>query len=140
TIPSIVMHYTYNGAMTILPVVMLMFSNPSYFEYQVNYFQIDGQQKETLLRKTIQQHPDFFDAYHDLAELYAQEKRNLEEALDLINRGLEVYPDRYMFLNTKAEVLYQLGRYDEAQRVIRGLLERYPDDPNLKKWLARLRP
>ncbi len=123
---SIIMHYTYNVGVTIIPIVMLMTTNPSFFEYQFKNQQLTPQTQETLLRKSIHDQPDFADAYNELAWLYVNQHRHLKEALRLIDQGLELSPENYAFLDTKAEVLYQLGRKKAAMEIVEKLRQKYP--------------
>ena len=122
TIASVITHYVYNGGVTIIPIIMIAISNPAYLEYKINYFDYDAQTKEILLRKSIASQPDFVDAYNDLAWLYAEEEKNLNEALELVDKALKVAPQQPAYLDTKAEILEKLGRFDEAQ-LIRNRLE-----------------
>ena len=139
SIPGIVMHYVYNAGMTILLVVMLVVSNPSYFEYQSQYNQLSAGKKEELLLKNIKQSPDYIEAYNDLAWLYAEEGEKLEEALKLIDHALDSDPERAAFLDTKAEILYKSGRIAEAVDIEQALVDRYSSDPDFKEHLQEFR-
>ena len=137
SIPSIVMHYIFNGTMTIIPIIMLVSSSPIYFEYQMNYLQLNAEQKEKLLQESIKEYPEHADSYNDLAWLYAEENKNLEEALILIEKALSFYPERYVFLDTKAEILYKLGRFEEAVTIEKALLEEHPSNDYLKNQVEK---
>lgn len=128
TLATVITHYVYNSGVTIIPVIMLMSSNPAYFEYQKKFMQLSSPQKEELLKESVVANPKFSDAYNDLAWMYAQESRNLEEALELIDQALSLEPKRSAFLDTKAEVLFKMGRIPEAVAIERQLLERSPDN------------
>jgi len=136
-LPSIVMHYIFNGAMTVIPILMLLTSNPSYFQYAFRYPVLEPEAKEQLLRESIRTDPDYAPAYNDLAWLYAEEKRDLAEGLSLVNFALEQDADNYAFLDTKAEVLYQMGRVDEALVIEEALQKRYPNDQYLKDQVKK---
>ena len=137
SIPSIVMHYVFNGTMTIIPIIMLVFANPVYFEYQINYLQLDAEQKEELLQKSIKSYPEHANSYNDLAWLYAEEDKNLEEALILVEKALSFDPEEYAFLDTKAEVLYKMGRVEEALAIEEELLNKNPSDEYLKEQVEK---
>lgn len=137
SIPGMVTHYVYNGMMALIPILMMYSSNPAYFEYRMNYHNLDGVKKEELLKKSIAAQPDQYDSYNDLAWLYTEEDRNLEEALVLIEKALEHNPDSYAYLDTKAEVLYDLGRIDEAVAIEEDLAEKYPDDQYIREQLKK---
>jgi len=115
TMASTVAHYFYNGGITIIPIIVLIFSNPPYFEYMAYYSIYDTPTKEKLLQESIKRQPDLADAYNELAWLYSQEEIKLEEALDLIEEALSYGPDNSAYLDTKAEVLEKLGRFEEAR-------------------------
>jgi membrane protease YdiL (CAAX protease family) len=139
TIPGIVMHYTYNIATTIIPVIMILLSNPSYFKYQTHYFELDSMVKEELLRESIHAQPQHAPSYNDLAWLYAEEDRDLDEALRLVEKALVVDPDAFAFLDTKAEVLYKMGRFNEAIVIAEDLERRYPSSEYAKEQLEKFR-
>ncbi len=124
TIASTIMHYVYNAAVTIIPISTLIFSNPAYMKYSTMYQQLNTQQKETLLEESIKNQPQFADPYNDLAWLYASEGHFLDRALDLVNQALLISPDVPEYLDTKAEVLYKLHRYDEALDISQQLLKK----------------
>lgn len=117
TVASIITHYVYNGSVTILPILIIALSNPAYLEYKVYYHHHDAQTKEALLKRSIAKQPDLADAYNDLAWLYAQEEKDLDIALELTEKALSYAPEQPAYLDTKAEVLEKLGRYDEAKPI-----------------------
>jgi len=61
---------------------------------------------------------DVYQMRNSLAYHYANEGIHLEEALTLINRCLEDEPDEMALLDTKAWVLYQQGKIDEANETL----------------------
>jgi membrane protease YdiL (CAAX protease family) len=127
TLTSTIAHYVYNGGVTVIPIIVMMLSNPAYFKYQTNYYYYDTATKEQLLNESIQKQPRLADAYNDLAWLYAEDNKNLTEALNLIDKALEMKKDNPVYLDTKVKVLYQLKRDDEAKAVHDRLLEIDPD-------------
>jgi membrane protease YdiL (CAAX protease family) len=117
TIASVVMHYVYNFSVTIIPIIFLVSSNPSYFEYQAYFETLATEKKEELLLDSINRQPDFTDAYNDLAWLYAQENTNLQKGLQLIEKALAIDENNIAYLDTKAALLEKLGRVDEADLI-----------------------
>ena len=77
---------------SIIPIIMIAVSNPAYFEYKAYYPYHDAQTRENLLKESIRKQPDLVDAYNDLAWHYVQENKNLNEALDLVERALHHAP------------------------------------------------
>ncbi len=135
TIASAVMHYAYNGALTILPLIFMVIANPVYSEYQMRYPQLSLSEKENFLQKSIAEYPDFGAAYNDLAWIYAQENKNLDHALELAEQAAAKDPDNSAYRDTKAEVLYRLGRVDEAAAIEQELLA---EDPSSEYFRGRL--
>lgn len=127
---GITMHYVYNFGVVMLPGIILLGSNPAYVKYTMTQGSISVREKETLLRESITSQPRFVEAYNDLAWLYAEEGRDLDEALALVERALSFEPGRVAYLDTKAEVLEKMGRIDESLAVRDDLLEK-PMPPSL---------
>lgn len=137
SLPGIVVHYVYNGAMTVIPVVFLILSYPTYYEFQARYNDLNLAEKEGLLLKTIEQHPRLAGAYNDLAWIYAEENIHLEKALSLIDQALALEPKNYSFLDTKAEVLFKMGRFDEAVVIAENLVDNYPANAYSRQQLKK---
>lgn len=114
---SITMHYVYNFGATLIPIIMLTLSNPAYFKYQIYFDRLDNQTKETLLLESIQKDPDLAEAYNDLAWLYADQNKNLPQALKLINKALTYDEDNEAFLDTKAYVLEKMHKSEEVRQI-----------------------
>lgn len=77
-------------------------------------------------------------AYNGLAYLYAKRGENLPEALRLVDRALVLVKDADDVANykdTKAWILYRMGRQDEALRLIREAAARLPDNPEIRDHL-----
>lgn len=73
------------------------------------------------------------DCYNDQAHKLYTKKTDLEEGLKLIDKGLEKYPNEGVYLATKAELLYAIGRYDEAYNYIKKAAGFEPNNPEIKK-------
>ncbi len=137
SIASIVAHYTYNGTMTIMPIIILLLSNPPYFMYQMQYANLDSSTKEEFLLASIKLHPDHAESYNDLAWLYTEENKNLEEALRLIDQALTFQPENFAFWDTKAEVLYKMGRIKEAIEIEEDIVSKDPTNLYAKEQLEK---
>ncbi len=138
-IPGIIMHYVYNGGMTFISIVIFAMSNPTYFEFQQQYHELDFKGKETLLLKSINHQPSSPGPYNDLAWIYAENDIHLPRALELINKALTLDPDNFAFLDTKAEVLYKMGRIQEAIDIEEGLVREYPDNVYSRQQLDKFK-
>ena len=137
TMASVVLHYTYNTGVIIIPVIMMLMTNPPYFEYRAYFPYHDAVTKERLLKASIEKQPNLAEAYNDLAWLYAEENRNLDEAFELIEIALRVDPENYVFVDTKAEVFFKLMRYEESIAIREDLLKQ--DLPDKEKEYQRQR-
>jgi membrane protease YdiL (CAAX protease family) len=135
-IPGIVLHLAYNLSIFLIPILALVGSGPVGDIMQAEQAQTPEEQ-QAILRQVIQDHPDYIPAYNQLAWSYATEGTNLEEALRLIDIALRNEPDNYAYLDTKAEVLYQMGRYEEAVEIEARLVIKYPDDAFLRSQLLK---
>ena len=62
-----------------------------------------------------------------LAWTYAENEKRLDQGLFLIEKAIELKPDNIYYLDTKAEILYKMKRYDEAIEIEVSLIERAPD-------------
>jgi Flp pilus assembly protein TadD len=77
-------------------------------------------------------------AYNNLAYLFAEKGDNLQEALRLANQALalEKDPDALAsYKDTKAWVLYKMGRQQEALPLLREAAARIPDSPEVRDHL-----
>lgn len=72
----------------------------------------DGAEED--LRRVLRQVPDDPQAMNALGYTLADNERNLEEALDFINRALERQPHNAAMLDSKGWVLYRQGRLEES--------------------------
>ncbi len=126
TIPGIIAHATANFSVMFIGIIMAVMANAAYFQYSTQYERLKPQEREALLIKSIEQQPDFATPYNDLAWQYAQENRNLDEAFKLVNKALTLKPIESAFLDTKAEVLYKMGKIQEAINIETDLVKRNP--------------
>jgi hypothetical protein len=137
-IPSMIAHYLYNIALLfVIPFLVFFMSNSAYYKYSLMHRNLSYQQQESLLKESIENKPDFAAAYNDLAWIYAEQNKNLDEALDLVEEALAKDPRNPAFLDTKAEVLYKLHRYQEAVDIERELAGKYPEHYFYKEQLDK---
>ncbi len=137
SLPGMIAHYVYNGSLIIIPIVMIIFSNPLYLDYQFNQYRFTAVQKEEKLLESIRQYPDFGLAYNDLAWIYSEQGIKLERALELIDHALSFEPESYAFLDTKAEVLFKMGRVSQAIAIEEVLLKKHPKDVYVRQQLKK---
>ena len=139
SIPGIVTHYVYNGCVVIIPFFILYFSNPFYFQYMTQMDRLNHQQKIELLEKSLIQQPEFYELYNELAWTYAEKGEELDRALGLVETALAQDAENDYYLDTKAEILYRLGRVNEAVAIESALVERFPDFEFYAEQLQRFK-
>ncbi len=76
--------------------------------------------------------------YNNLAYETYLGAENMEEGLDLVEKALAMVPEEAVFLGTKAEILYKMGRLEEAYAVIRRAVGKEPANPELKRDLEMI--
>ena len=135
-VPGIVAHFAHNSLVLTIPLFMLMYSSPPYLKYTLTEGN-DTETREILLQRSIEEYPEFLPAYNDLAWLYGEREENLDQALFLIDKALSNEPANQAFLDTKAEILYKLKRYDEAIEIEKALVKKCPDQKFFKDQLDK---
>lgn len=68
-----------------------------------------------ILENTISKGETSAEVYNLLAYLYSLEKKQLARALELIDQSLDLQPDNIAYIDTKAWILYQMGKPKEAK-------------------------
>ncbi|MDG0801183.1 tetratricopeptide repeat protein [Pectobacterium polaris] len=92
-----------------------------------------GNYAESLkyINKSLDIQPDNADALYVKAELLYINKDNLV-ALDVLEYALKLTPDRSDFLSLQSRVFQSANKYDDAENVLRRLLQAEPD--NYAHW------
>jgi len=70
---------------------------------------------EALLEAILHDYPDETEALNALGYFYAEQKRNLDKAQRLLDRAMELTPNRYHILDSRGWLAYQQGKYVEAE-------------------------
>jgi tetratricopeptide (TPR) repeat protein len=91
------------------------------------------------LRLEVQASPDDPEPMNNLAWLLARSDVNLDEALKLATRAIELDPENAAFLDTAAEANFRAGNAPEAMRLEQLALEQNPDDGFMTRQLERFR-
>lgn len=79
------------------------------------------------LSKIIASNPKHADALNALGYTLADQTDRIQEALELIQRALEIKPDEPAVLDSMGWVQYRLGNHQEALRYLRQAFEKLPD-------------
>lgn len=108
---------------------------PLYYIGQVGYL-LGGDDGEQIARRglvpAIALNPDYRDAWQLWLKLY----RGDRERRAMI-RALEVHRGNGNADLHRAQLLVELGQYDEARALLESLIERRPADPVARAWQAR---
>ncbi len=67
-----------------------------------------------LFRKCLELDAEFAEALNYLGYMWADLGNNLEEALELIQRAVDLEPDNAAYLDSLGWVLFRLGRAEDA--------------------------
>ena len=89
----------------------------NYF-YQLSLAQEEAgrpQQSEESLKSGLNLDPNNEDLLNALAYLWAQQGKNLPEALKYSRRSLQISPGKPEFLDTMGWIYFKLGKYDDAR-------------------------
>jgi predicted TPR repeat methyltransferase len=88
-----------------------------------------------MLQKAIAIRPEFFDAYHNIGNVYRQQRRH-HEASKAYSTAIVLNPEHPEARRMLGIALYTLGRTEEAAQHYRLWLEREPDNPVAAHMLA----
>lgn len=93
---------------------------------------------ETAFRKLLGADPADHGAMNDLGFLLASEGRSLDEALQLLNRAVELKPDQPAYLDSLGWALYRAGRTGDALPVLQkaALKAREREEPAIREHLG----
>ena len=92
---------------------------------------------EQWLLRCVAIRPNDLETYMDLSSLYRRENR-IEDALEVQERLLQLQPQNVLNYVNLASVAFQLGRFDQAERVLVEATKACPDEPFPFGELARI--
>ena len=86
--------------------------------------------------RTLRNNPDNALVLNNYAYYLSLRGERLEEALEMAIRANELIPDNVYYTDTYAWVLYKLGRYKEAEKIMKKCLglEKNPSGSNLEHY------
>ena len=92
---------------------------------------------EAIYRRLLGTNPDNVDALNSLAWQLALRNKNSDEALELVDRAIDVAGPNPTLLDTRGVVLMQLGEGDKARDVLQEAVSSDPGKPIYYFHLAR---
>ncbi|WP_071797633.1 tetratricopeptide repeat protein [Natronohydrobacter thiooxidans] len=96
----------------------------------------EWERAEPVFRRVLEFVPDEPQVLNYLGYSLIEQRRNLDEALDMIERAVEGEPDSGYITDSLGWAYYRLGRYDEAVPVMERAVELLPRDPVLNDHLG----
>ncbi len=76
----------------------------------------DSQDAVAAYRQILAKEPSHYEALNDLAWILGMQLGEMDEAIELADRGVARYPDDPHLLDTRGALLLRAGRYADAQR------------------------
>ena len=76
--------------------------------------------------------------YNGKAYSFYESGENLEEGLEIIDKAIFLKPNDGTILSTKAEILYKMGRFEEAYEYIKKGIKLEPDHPEIRQDLINI--
>jgi tetratricopeptide (TPR) repeat protein len=114
------------------------------FPYSSYYYELSlthekagkPQLSEATLKQGLNLEPNNENLMNALAYLWAQQAKNLPEALKLSKRSLNIAPERGEFLDTLGWIYYQLGQYEPALVALERAVQMTDSHPEVLEHLA----
>ncbi len=91
---------------------------------------------ELDLQKALELNPEQPHVLNYLGYSWVDQNLNLDEALDMITRAVELRPNDGYIVDSLGWAYYRLGRYEEAARELERAVELKPDDPIINDHLG----
>ena len=73
------------------------------------------QEAEGQFRRFLEVQPDSAPALNYLGYMWAEDGENLDEAVEMVQRAIELDPDNGAYIDSLGWAYYQMGRYEEAR-------------------------
>jgi tetratricopeptide (TPR) repeat protein len=75
--------------------------------------------------------------YHSASAVDAVERKDIPGALQLAQKGLELYPNDLTLVNTLGYVYTHMQDYQKAREIFKSILETQQEIPEMMKYIAR---
>jgi len=99
-------------------------------------FEGDFEGSEADFRQALVLNPDQPQVLNNLGYSLVEQRRNLDEALDMIERAVAAEPDSGYIVDSLGWVLYRLGRFEEAVEPMESAVALLPNDPIINDHLG----
>ena len=91
---------------------------------------------EAAFRQVLELNPDDGRTLNYLGYTWAEQGKNLEEALELIERAVSLEPRNGAYLDSLGWVYFQLARYEDARSPLESAAMLVPDDPTILEHMG----
>ncbi|MCC5848818.1 MAG: tetratricopeptide repeat protein [Verrucomicrobia bacterium] len=88
----------------------------------------EEEEAEEVFERVIRMDPNHAHALNYLAYMWAEQDRNLDTALDYVQRALRQDPNNGAYIDTRGWIYYRQGRYEQAYRDLTRAAELEPDE------------
>lgn len=104
------------------------------------YLDQSGERAEAIkaMRKAIELNPTSANALNYLGYTFAEDKVNLEEAVELIKRALVLEPNNGYYIDSLGWAYFQMGKYNEALVELERAVELVGNDAVILEHLAEV--
>jgi len=89
-----------------------------------------------IFERGLEKYPDAHEMMNYLAYMWAEQGKNLEEALDRSRRSLEHEPANPAYLDTLGWILHKQGKHTQALAHLQKAHEMLPEDPVIAEHLG----
>jgi len=96
----------------------------------------DFEGSEADFRQALVLNPDQPQVLNNLGYALVEQRRNLDEALGMIERAVETQPESGYIVDSLGWVLYRLGRFEEAVEPMEQAVALMPNDPIINDHLG----
>ena len=96
------------------------------------------EEAEESFRALLEIDADFAPALNYLGYMWADLGRNLEDALELVERAVALEPDNGAYVDSLGWALFRLGRYDRARQLLERAARLIPGDAVISEHLGDL--
>jgi len=81
-------------------------------------------ESDSLYEEGLRLRPDYHLILNNYGYSLAERGQQLDRALEMVTKALEAQPNNAYYLDTKAWVLYRLGKFSEAEKYLLQAIEK----------------
>lgn len=93
---------------------------------------------EQAFRSLLEIDPDFAPALNYLGYMWADQGRNLDQALEMVDRAVAIEPDNGAYVDSLGWTLFRMGRHDRARVLLERAARLVPGDAVISEHLGDL--